>query len=495
MATRKSATVTKTATPKAAAKKAPVAKKVAARNTAVKTPAAAKADASQPAVAPATKPAVRKAAGKAVVAKKAEAKKVVARKPAGKQSAASKPQALAKPAVAKKAVAKKLVAKKLVAKTAAANKPAGKKAAAGKSQAVAKKIATTKVVAKTGVAGKAAAKKAVATKAVASKGAASKPVAKVAALRKPAAKPSARPAKLPAAKSAPRNTAARKLAAQFNALSVEQLKARIEVVFDARAELSAAQIKAEVAPLVNRVINGLESGQFRVAQPLADGGWQVNEWLKKAVLLYFRINDMAVTPASPAPYWDKVEARFAGYTAKQFREAGVRVVPGAIARRGTYFGKDVVLMPSFTNIGAHVGEGTMVDTWATVGSCAQIGKHCHLSGGAGIGGVLEPLQASPTIIEDHCFIGARSEVVEGVVIGHHSVIGMGVFIGQSTRIYNRATGEISYGYVPPYSVVVSGSLPSKDGSHSLYCAVIVKQVDEKTIGKTSINELLRGLAD
>lgn len=495
MATRKSATVTKTATPKAAAKKAPVAKKVAARNTAVKTPAAAKADASQPAVAPATKPAVRKAAGKAVVAKKAEAKKVVARKPAGKQAAASKPQALAKPAVAKKAVAKKAVAKKLVAKTAAANKPAGKKAAAGKSQAVAKKIATTKVVAKTGVAGKAAAKKAVASKVVAKTGAAGKPVAKAAPVRKPAAKPSARPAKLPAAKSAPRNTAARKLAAQFNALSVEQLKARIEVVFDARAELSAAQIKAEVAPLVNRVVNGLESGQFRVAQPLADGGWQVNEWLKKAVLLYFRINDMAVTTASPAPYWDKVEARFAGYTAKQFREAGVRVVPGAIARRGTYFGKDVVLMPSFTNIGAHVGEGTMVDTWATVGSCAQIGKHCHLSGGAGIGGVLEPLQASPTIIEDHCFIGARSEVVEGVVIGHHSVIGMGVFIGQSTRIYNRATGEISYGYVPPYSVVVSGSLPSKDGSHSLYCAVIVKQVDEKTIGKTSINELLRGLAD
>ncbi len=204
---------------------------------------------------------------------------------------------------------------------------------------------------------------------------------------------------------------------------------------------------------------------------------------------------MVVTTASPAPYWDKVEARFAGYDAARFREAGVRVVPGAVARRGTYFGRDVVLMPSFTNIGAYVGEGTMVDTWATVGSCAQIGKHCHLSGGAGIGGVLEPLQASPTIIEDHCFIGARSEVVEGVIVGHHSVIGMGVFLSQSTRIYNRATGEISYGYIPPYSVVVSGSLPSKDGSHSLYCAVIVKQVDEKTIGKTSINELLRGLAD
>ncbi|MCF5928666.1 2,3,4,5-tetrahydropyridine-2,6-dicarboxylate N-succinyltransferase, partial [Xanthomonas perforans] len=225
------------------------------------------------------------------------------------------------------------------------------------------------------------------------------------------------------------------------------------------------------------------------------GGWTVNEWLKKAVLLYFRVNEMAVIEAQPAPFWDKVESRFAGFHEAEFRKAGVRVVPGAVARRGSYFGKDVVLMPSFTNIGAYVGEGTMVDTWATVGSCAQIGKHCHLSGGAGIGGVLEPLQASPTIIEDHCFIGARSEVVEGVVIGHHSVIGMGVFIGQSTRIYNRATGEISYGYVPPYSVVVSGQLPSKDGSHSLYCAVIVKQVDAKTRSKTSVNELLRGLAD
>jgi len=217
--------------------------------------------------------------------------------------------------------------------------------------------------------------------------------------------------------------------------------------------------------------------------------------LKKAVLLYFRVNDMTVMDGRPAPFWDKVESRFEGYDEAAFRQAGVRVVPGAIARRGTHFGKDVVLMPSFTNIGAHVGEGTMVDTWATVGSCAQIGKHCHLSGGAGIGGVLEPLQASPTIIEDHCFIGARSEVVEGVVVGHHSVIGMGVFLSQSTRIYNRATGEVTYGYVPPYSVVVSGSLPSKDGTHSLYCAVIVKQVDARTRSKTSVNDLLRGLAD
>lgn len=438
MATRKTATVTKTAAAKAAAKKAPVAKTVAARNAAVKTPAAAR-----PAVtATPARPAPRKASGKTAVATKA-----IANKPAGKKATASKPQAVAKPAVAKESVAKKAVTRS----------PAGVKTSAAKAR---------------------------------------KPVAKPAAGKPvPARRAAARPARVPVAKAAPRNTAARKLAAQFNALSVEQLKARIEVVFDARAALTAAQIKAEVAPLVNRVVTGLESGEFRVAQPLAEGGWQVNEWLKKAVLLYFRINDMVVTTASPAPYWDKVEARFAGYDAARFREAGVRVVPGAVARRGTYFGRDVVLMPSFTNIGAYVGEGTMVDTWATVGSCAQIGKHCHLSGGAGIGGVLEPLQASPTIIEDHCFIGARSEVVEGVIVGHHSVIGMGVFLSQSTRIYNRATGEISYGYIPPYSVVVSGSLPSKDGSHSLYCAVIVKQVDEKTIGKTSINELLRGLAD
>ena len=438
MATRKTATVTKTAAAKAAAKKAPVAKTVAARNAAVKTPAAAR-----PAVtATPARPAPRKASGKTAVATKA-----IANKPAGKKVAASKPQAVAKPAVAKESVAKKAVTRS----------PAGVKTSVAKAR---------------------------------------KPVAKPAAGKAvPARRAAARPARVPVAKAAPRNTAARKLAAQFNALSVEQLKARIEVVFDARAALTAAQIKAEVAPLVNRVVTGLESGEFRVAQPLAEGGWQVNEWLKKAVLLYFRINDMVVTTASPAPYWDKVEARFAGYDAARFREAGVRVVPGAVARRGTYFGRDVVLMPSFTNIGAYVGEGTMVDTWATVGSCAQIGKHCHLSGGAGIGGVLEPLQASPTIIEDHCFIGARSEVVEGVIVGHHSVIGMGVFLSQSTRIYNRATGEISYGYIPPYSVVVSGSLPSKDGSHSLYCAVIVKQVDEKTIGKTSINELLRGLAD
>ncbi|MBB3343255.1 2,3,4,5-tetrahydropyridine-2,6-dicarboxylate N-succinyltransferase [Luteimonas sp. RC10] len=273
------------------------------------------------------------------------------------------------------------------------------------------------------------------------------------------------------------------------------LQTLIEDAFARRAELTAQEIGDVVKPAVEQAMAGLESGELRVAQPDGNGGWQVNEWLKKAVLLYFRSNDMAVIDAQPAPFWDKVEARFAGFDEARFKAAGVRVVPGAAVRRGTYFGRDVVLMPSFVNIGAYVGEGTMVDTWATVGSCAQIGKHVHLSGGAGIGGVLEPLQASPTIIEDHCFIGARSEVVEGVVVGHHSVIGMGVFLGQSTRIYDRATGEISYGYVPPGSVVVSGQLPAKDGSHSLYCAVIVKQVDEKTRSKTSVNELLRGLAD
>ena len=254
---------------------------------------------------------------------------------------------------------------------------------------------------------------------------------------------------------------------------------------------------SDVRALVDQALDLLDSGAARVAEPDGQGGWQVNQWLKKAVLLSFRLNDNALVPggAAGAPAFDKVPSKFAGWDEARFREAGFRVVPGAVARRGAYIAKGAVLMPSFVNIGAYVGEGTMVDTWATVGSCAQIGAHCHLSGGAGIGGVLEPLQASPTIIEDHCFIGARSEVVEGFVVGHHSVIGMGVFLGQSTRVYNRATGEVSYGSVPPYSVVVSGQLPAKDGSHSLYCAVIVKQVDERTRSKTSVNELLRGLAD
>ncbi|MDR2872620.1 MAG: 2,3,4,5-tetrahydropyridine-2,6-dicarboxylate N-succinyltransferase, partial [Xanthomonadaceae bacterium] len=239
-------------------------------------------------------------------------------------------------------------------------------------------------------------------------------------------------------------------------VDTEELKSSIESAFERRGELTQDEIQMSVRPMVECVISGLELGRYRVAEPDGADGWMVNQWLKKAVLLYFRVNDMTVIDAAPAPFWDKVESRFAGYDEARFRDQGVRVVPGAVARRGSYFGRDVVLMPSFVNIGAYIGEGTMVDTWATVGSCAQIGKHCHLSGGAGIGGVLEPLQASPTIIEDHCFIGARSEVVEGVIVGHHSVIGMGVFLGQSTRIYNRATGEISYGYVPPGSVVVFG---------------------------------------
>ena len=283
--------------------------------------------------------------------------------------------------------------------------------------------------------------------------------------------------------------------AQPQGPNVDELKFHIESAWERRTMLTPEEIEWATRPSVQRVVEGLETGEFRVAEPDGQGGWKVNEWLKKAVLLYFRTQEMQLVEADPAPFWDKVPARFEGYGEAQFRKLGVRVVPGAIARRGSHLGKDVVLMPSFVNIGAYVGAGTMVDTWATVGSCAQVGKHCHLSGGAGIGGVLEPLQASPTIIEDHCFIGARSEVVEGFVVGHHSVIGMGVFLGQSTRVYNRATGEVSYGSVPPYSVVVSGQLPAKDGSHSLYCAVIVKQVDAKTRAKTSINDLLRGLAE
>ena len=276
---------------------------------------------------------------------------------------------------------------------------------------------------------------------------------------------------------------------------IDSLRSTLEDAWERRTDLSADEIASRVRPAVDQAISGLEQGVLRVAEPDGKGGWQVNQWLKKAVLLYFRTQEMGVIDAAPAPFWDKVPSRFAGFDEAAFRAAGVRVVPGAVVRAGSHIGKDVVLMPSFVNIGAFVGEGTMVDTWATVGSCAQIGKGCHLSGGVGIGGVLEPLQAGPTIIEDHCFIGARSEVVEGFVVGHHSVVGMGVFLGQSTRVYNRMTGEVSYGSLPPYSVVVSGSLPAADGSHSLYCAVIVKQVDEKTRSKTSVNELLRGLAD
>ena len=264
----------------------------------------------------------------------------------------------------------------------------------------------------------------------------------------------------------------------------------IERAWERRTELSPARADAELRDAVEQCLAGLDAGTLRVAEPL-DGRWVVNQWLKQAVLLSFRINDNRVVDAGYTKFFDKVPQKFAQYDAEKFRSAGMRVVPDAVVRRGAYIAPDVVLMPSFVNIGAYVDSGSMIDTWATVGSCAQIGKHVHLSGGTGIGGVLEPLQASPTIIEDNCFIGARSEVVEGVVVERGSVLGMGVYIGQSTKIYDRETGEIHYGRVPAGSVVVAGNLPSKDGKYSLYCAVIVKKVDEKTRAKTSLNELLR----
>jgi 2,3,4,5-tetrahydropyridine-2-carboxylate N-succinyltransferase len=271
---------------------------------------------------------------------------------------------------------------------------------------------------------------------------------------------------------------------------MSELQAIIENAWERRADLSATEIDGSLRFAVNAVLTDLESGRRRVAERI-DGTWHTHQWIKKAVLLSFRIEPNRVMEGEPAPFYDKVPLRYQGFDEAAFRDGGARVVPGAVVRRGAHIARDVVLMPSFVNIGAHVGAGTMVDTWATVGSCAQIGAHVHLSGGVGIGGVLEPLQANPTIIEDGCFIGARSEVVEGVIVEAGSVIGMGVFLGQSTRIYHRDSGEISYGRVPAGSVVVAGSLPSGDGRCSLYCAVIVKQVDERTRSKTSINELLR----
>ena len=264
----------------------------------------------------------------------------------------------------------------------------------------------------------------------------------------------------------------------------------IENAFEQRADITPANAGKELREAIEETLQQLESGTLRVAQPGA-AGWQVNEWVKKAVLLSFRIQDNHIMPHGYTHYFDKVPSRYADCSQERFAAEGVRVVPPAVARRGTFLGKGVVLMPSYVNIGAYVDEDTMVDTWATVGSCAQIGKNVHLSGGVGIGSVLEPLQASPTIIEDNCFIGARSEIVEGVIVEKGSVISMGVYIGQSTKIYNRMTGEITYGRVPAGSVVVSGNLPAADGSHSLYCAVIIKQVDEKMRSKTGINELLR----
>lgn len=279
-------------------------------------------------------------------------------------------------------------------------------------------------------------------------------------------------------------------------MSNAQLSSIIETAFENRAEINFST-KGEVRDAVETALNLLDSGQARVAGKV-DGDWQVNQWLKKAVLLSFRLNDNVLIEGAPggANWFDKVPSKFAGWGENQYRAAGFRSVPGAVVRQSAFIGKGVILMPSFVNLGAYVDEGTMVDTWATVGSCAQIGKNVHLSGGVGIGGVLEPLQASPTIIEDNCFIGARSEVVEGVIVGEGSVISMGVFIGASTKIINRATGEVHMGKVPPYSVVVSGSLPGKplpDGTPgpSLYCAVIVKTVDAQTRSKTGINELLR----
>jgi 2,3,4,5-tetrahydropyridine-2-carboxylate N-succinyltransferase len=270
-------------------------------------------------------------------------------------------------------------------------------------------------------------------------------------------------------------------------------EAEIERAWEQRHALDGAQI-AHLRPQLERVLDGLECGALRVAEP-HEGGWRVHEWIKKAVLLYFRVNASREMDGGAMAAFDKVPLRFSGAGGSELAGVGARIVPGALVRRGAHIARNAVLMPSYVNIGAWVDECTMVDTWATVGSCAQIGARVHLSGGVGIGGVLEPLQANPTIIEDDCFIGARSEVVEGVIVERGSVIGMGVFLGQSTRIYDRATKTISYGRVPAGSVVVAGSLPAADGSHSLYAAVIVKRVDEKTRAKTSINELLRGAAD
>ncbi|KAF1858199.1 hypothetical protein Lal_00010724 [Lupinus albus] len=275
------------------------------------------------------------------------------------------------------------------------------------------------------------------------------------------------------------------------------LETIIETAFDNRDGVNVST-KGEVRDAVNTSLQLLDSGKARVAEKQADGNWKVNQWLKKAVLLSFRLNDMEIVTGGPgeSTWWDKVPSKFENWGENQFRAAGFRAVPNAVVRRSAYVAKNVVLMPSFVNLGAYVDEGTMVDTWATVGSCAQIGKNVHLSGGVGIGGVLEPLQAGPTIIEDNCFIGARSEVVEGCIVREGAVLGMGVFIGKSTKIVDRATGEITYGEVPPYSVVVAGTMPGKpfpngEPGPNLYCAVIVKRVDEKTRSKTGINELLR----
>ena len=274
---------------------------------------------------------------------------------------------------------------------------------------------------------------------------------------------------------------------------MQELKNIIEQYWEDRANLKPGLSPAKLGEAVQTVLDGLDHGKLRVAEKI-NGEWVTHQWIKKAVLLSFRIEDNALIDCGSIRYFDKVPTKFTHYDVHSFQTGGFRVVPGAVVRRGSFIGQNVVLMPSFVNIGAHVGDGTMVDTWATVGSCAQIGERTHLSGGVGIGGVLEPVQANPTIIGNNCFIGARSEIVEGVIVEDNCVISMGVFISQSTRIYDRSTGKISYGYVPEGSVVVSGSLPSTDGKYSLYCAVIVKKVDARTREKTSINELLRDQA-
>jgi 2,3,4,5-tetrahydropyridine-2,6-dicarboxylate N-succinyltransferase len=278
--------------------------------------------------------------------------------------------------------------------------------------------------------------------------------------------------------------------ADQTATAAHPLEAIIDTAFERRTEISPVNVGPILADALEQIIGELNAGRIRVAEK-TDQGWVTHQWLKKAVLLYFRAQDNKVMPANGSSWFDKVPLRFNGYSDVQFRAGGFRVVPPATVRTGAYIGRNVVLMPSYVNIGAYVDDGTMVDTWATVGSCAQIGKNVHLSGGVGIGGVLEPLQANPTIIEDNCFIGARSEVVEGVVVEANSVLAMGVYLSQSTKIYDRSTGEIHYGRVPSGSVIVPGSLPSADGKYSLSCAVIVKRVDEATRAKTSINELLR----
>jgi 2,3,4,5-tetrahydropyridine-2-carboxylate N-succinyltransferase len=271
----------------------------------------------------------------------------------------------------------------------------------------------------------------------------------------------------------------------------QQLQQVIEAAWEDRANLSITSASAEVRDAVEHVLNELDAGRLRVATREAVGQWTTHQWIKKAVLLSFRLKDNEIMQAGSLGFYDKVATKFSNLSAEEMKASGVRVVPPAVARRGSFQGKGVVLMPSYCNIGSYVDEGSMVDAWATVGSCAQIGKNVHLSGGVGIGGVLEPMQAGPTIIEDNCFIGARSEVVEGVIVEENSVISMGVYIGQSTKIYDRATGTVTYGRIPAGSVVVSGNLPSADGKYSLYCAVIVKRVDAQTRAKTALNDLLR----